>query len=309
MTITRAALESTLVPGLNAITGLAYNSVEGEHKALFAVENSERAFEEELHLTGFGEAVQKAEGSAIFYDEARETWTSRYVHNTYALAFAITQEAVEDNLYESQAKMKSQMLGRSMASTKEQIAANVFNNGFSTSFVGGDGKPLFADDHPTVSAGNFDNKDTAQMSETALEDQITKINLIEDDRGILIGARAEMLVIPPALKWTVCKILDSTLSVTNAELGATGITNTNEINALNKMGVFPKGYVVNHRLSSAANYFIKTDVTNGTKMFQRRSLTTAMDGDFDTDNVRYKASERYSFGWSDPRAWNGSQAA
>lgn len=309
MVISRQQLEEQLRPGLNHISGLNYKEIAGEHKYLFAVENSVRAFEEEVHMTAFGEAVEKPEGEGITYDDAREAWKSRYTHKTMGLAFSITQEAVEDNLYESQSKLKAKGLGRSMASAKEQKAADVFNNGFNASFAGGDGKPLFAADHPTL-VGDFDNLETAQLSETAVEDATINISLFEDDRGILMGAQAEYIVVPPQLKYTICKILKSNLS-TNIATGAdsNGVTNRNDINVVNSDNILPQGSYCNHRLTSDSAWFIKTSAAEGTKMFQRRKLTGSMDGDFDTDNVRYKNTERYSFGWTDPRGWLGSTGA
>ena len=308
MVISRSQLEKQLVPGLNAITGLSYKEVTDEHKYLFEQESSNRAFEEETHMSLFGEAVEKPEGAGITYDDARELFTARYQHDTMGLAFAITYEAYEDNLYETQSKLKAKALGRSLASAKEQKAADVFNKGFDPTVVGGDNQPLFSNNHPTMSS-DFDNLSATDLSETALEDDVTKITLFEDDRGILINAQPKYIVVPPQLKWQIGKILKSELTTTPTTFGTDGITNANDVNMIKNSAAIPGGYYCNHRLTANDAYFIKTDNPNGTKMFSRRKLTTNMEGDFDTDNMRYKATERYSFGWTDPRGWLASEGA
>ena len=300
--LTRAQFAKQLVPGLNAIFGTAYKSIDNEHTPLFDVERSDRSFEEEVLMTGFGTAPVKTEGDQVFFDSASEAWTSRYTHETVAMAFAITEEAIEDNLYGTTGKMKANAMGRAMANAKQVKAANVFNNGFSTSslYAGGDGKPLFATDHPTLAAGNQSNKVSSDLSETALESALINISLTKDDRGLLIGARAVSLHIPPQLQFVAHRILFSDLRVGTAD---------NDTNAMKDMGLFSKGYTVNHRFTDTNAWFIRTDVPNGTKMFVRAPLATKDDVDFLTGNMRYKARERYSFGWSDWRQWYGSSGS
>ena len=300
--LTRAQFAKQLVPGLNAIFGTAYKSIDNEHTPLFDVERSDRSFEEEVLMTGFGTAPVKTEGDQVFFDSASEAWTSRYTHETVAMAFAITEEAIEDNLYGTTGKMKANAMGRAMANAKQVKAANVFNNGFSTSslYAGGDGKPLFATDHPTLAAGNQSNKVSSDLSETALEAALINISLTKDDRGLLIGARAVSLHIPPQLQFVAHRILFSDLRVGTAD---------NDTNAMKDMGLFSKGYTVNHRFTDTNAWFIRTDVPNGTKMFVRAPLATKDDVDFLTGNMRYKARERYSFGWSDWRQWYGSSGS
>ncbi len=300
--LTRAQFAKQLVPGLNAIFGTAYKSIDNEHTPLFDVERSDRSFEEEVLMTGFGTAPVKSEGDQVFFDTASEAWTSRYTHETVAMAFAITEEAIEDNLYGTTGKMKANAMGRAMANAKQVKAANVFNNGFSTSslYAGGDGKPLFATDHPTLAAGTQSNKVSSDLSETALEAALINISLTKDDRGLLIGARAVSLHIPPQLQFVAHRILFSDLRVGTAD---------NDTNAMKDMGLFSKGYTVNHRFTDTNGWFIRTDVPNGTKMFIRAPLATKDDVDFLTGNMRYKARERYSFGWSDWRQWYGSSGS
>ena len=300
--LTRAQFAKQLVPGLNAIFGTAYKSIDNEHAPLFDVEKSDRSFEEEVLMTGFGTAPVKSEGDQVFFDTASEAWTSRYTHETVAMAFAITEEAIEDNLYGTTGKMKANAMGRAMANAKQVKAANVYNNGFSTSslYAGGDGKPLFATDHPTLAAGNQSNRASSDLSETALEAALINISLTKDDRGLLIGARAVSLHIPPQLQFVAHRILFSDLRVGTAD---------NDTNALKDMGLFSKGYTVNHRFTDPNAWFIRTDVPNGTKMFVRAPLATKDDVDFLTGNMRYKARERYSFGWSDWRQWYGSSGS
>jgi hypothetical protein len=300
--LTRAQFAKQLVPGLNAIFGTAYKSIDNEHAPLFDIERSDRSFEEEVLMTGFGTAPVKSEGDQVFFDTASEAWTSRYTHETVAMAFAITEEAIEDNLYGTTGKMKANAMGRAMANAKQVKAANVYNNGFNTSalYAGGDGKPLFASDHPTLAAGTQSNKVSSDLSETALEAALINISLTKDDRGLLIGARAVSLHIPPQLQFVAHRILFSDLRVGTAD---------NDTNAMKDMGLFSKGYTVNHRFTDTNGWFIRTDVPNGTKMFIRAPLATKDDVDFLTGNMRYKARERYSFGWSDWRQWYGSSGS
>ena len=300
--LTRAQFAKQLVPGLNAIFGTAYKSIDNEHAPLFDIERSDRSFEEEVLMTGFGTAPVKSEGDQVFFDTASEAWTSRFTHETVAMAFAITEEAIEDNLYGTTGKMKANAMGRAMANAKQVKAANVYNNGFNTSslYAGGDGKPLFASDHPTLAAGTQSNKVSSDLSETALEAALINISLTKDDRGLLIGARAVSLHIPPQLQFVAHRILFSDLRVGTAD---------NDTNAMKDMGLFSKGYNVNHRFTDTNGWFIRTDVPNGTKMFIRAPLATKDDVDFLTGNMRYKARERYSFGWSDWRQWYGSSGS
>ena len=300
--LTRAQFAKQLVPGLNAIFGTAYKSIDNEHTPLFDIERSDRSFEEEVLMTGFGTAPVKSEGDQVFFDTASEAWTSRFTHETVAMAFAITEEAIEDNLYGTTGKMKANAMGRAMANAKQVKAANVYNNGFNTSslYAGGDGKPLFASDHPTLAAGTQSNKVSSDLSETALEAALINISLTKDDRGLLIGARAVSLHIPPQLQFVAHRILFSDLRVGTAD---------NDTNAMKDMGLFSKGYTVNHRFTDTNGWFIRTDVPNGTKMFIRAPLATKDDVDFLTGNMRYKARERYSFGWSDWRQWYGSSGS
>ena len=310
MAINRSNISKQLLPGLNAIFGIEYNSIEDEHVSLYEVENSDRAFEEEVLMTSFGEAPVKAEGAAVEYDTAQESWTSRYTHETVALAFAVTEEAMEDNLYDTFAKIRARALARAMASTKQVKAANTFNNGFSSSYNGGDGVPLFSDSHPTVGGSSQDNKLTgADLSEAALETAVIAIQKIKDDRDILIGAMPRSVHVPPDLQFTAEKILYSDLSTRTATQGSDGITNRNDINPVKSMGVMPDGCYVNHRFTDTNAWFVKTDVPNGTKMFVRAPLATKMEPDFDTGNLRFKSRERYSFGWSDWRGWVGNEGS
>jgi hypothetical protein len=300
--LTRAQFAKQLIPGLNAIFGTAYKSIDNEHTPLFDVEKSDRSFEEEVLMTGFGTAPTKSEGDQVFFDTASEAWTSRYTHETVAMAFAITEEAIEDNLYGTTGKMKANAMGRAMANAKQVKAANVFNNGFSASslYAGGDGKPLMATDHPTLAGGSQSNRASSDLSETALEAALINISLTKDDRGLLIGARAVSLHIPPQLQFVAHRILFSDLRVGTAD---------NDTNAMKDMGMFSRGYNINHRLTDPNAWFIRTDVPNGTKMFVRAPLATKDDVDFLTGNMRYKGRERYSFGWSDWRQWYGSSGS
>jgi len=310
MAINRGNIAKQLLPGLNAIFGIEYGSIEDEHLPLFEVENSDRAFEEEVLFTGFGEAPTKSEGAAVQFDSATESFTSRYSHETVALAFAVTEEAMEDNLYDTFAKVRARGLARAMASTKQVKAANVFNNGFNATFAGGDGQPFFSNSHPIITGGVQDNLLAASdLSEATVETAMIAIQETKDDRNILIGSRAESLHIPPALQFTTEKILASTLSTqigVNPTTAANGATSLNDVNALRSMSMLPGGYYVNHRFTDANNYFFKTDVPNGAKMFVRAPLATKMEPDFDTGNLRFKARERYSFGFSDWRSYYGA---
>lgn len=298
--ITRANEAKELLPGLNAIFGLEYKSIDDEHTSLFEVENSERAFEEEVLFSMFGTAPVKSEGAGVQYDTAQEGYTARYTHNTVALAFAITEEAMEDNLYDTFAKVRAKGLARAMANTKQVTAANVFNNGFSASYVGGDNVALFSASHPTVGAGNQSNTVSADLSESALETASINISLFKDDRGILIGSMPVSLHIPPQLQFIAERILKSDKRVGTAD---------NDANAMRNMGILSKGWSINHRFTDTNAWFIKTDVPNGTKCFVRVPLSTKMEADFDTGNIRYKARERYSFGWSNWRGFYGSNGS
>jgi hypothetical protein len=298
MAISRGQLVKELEPGLNALFGLEYKRYENQHLEIFDIETSDRAFEEEVMLSGFANAEIKPEGSGVVFDNAQETFTARYTHNTVALAFAITEEAIEDNLYDRLASRYTKALARSMANTKQITAANVLNNGFSASYVGGDGVALLATNHPTI-AGTFSNTlaTAADLNETSLEQALIDIAAFTDERGLKIAARGLKLVIPNELQFTAERLMKSANRVGTAD---------NDINAIRNMGLVPQGYVVNNFLTDTDAFFIKTDVPNGLKNFVRAPIKTAMEGDFDTGNVRYKARERYSFGWSDPRGIYGS---
>ena len=300
MAISRAQLVKELEPGLNALFGLEYKQYANEHAEIFDTETSDRAFEEEVMLSGFANAAVKREGQGVTFDDAQETFTARYTNETIALAFAITEEAIEDNLYDRLASRYTKALARSMANTKQVKAAAVLNNGFNANFAGGDGKALFADDHPTL-AGSFSNElsTPAELNETSLEQSLIDIAAFTDERGLKIAAQGTKLIIPSALQFTAERLMKSTGRVGTAD---------NDINALASMGMIPQGYAVNHYLTSTKKFFIKTDVPNGLKHFVRSPIKTSMEGDFDTGNVRYKARERYVFGFSDPRGIFGSDA-
>ena len=301
MAISRQQLAKELEPGLNALFGLEYQNYENQHVEIFDIETSDRAFEEEVMLSGFANAAVKSEGAAVTFDTANETFTSRYTHETVALAFAITEEAIEDNLYDKISTRYTKALARSMANTKQIKAANVLNNGFSSSFPGGDGKELFATDHPTQSGDAKNELSTsADLSETSLEQALIDIAAFTDERGLKIAARGLKLIIPSELQFTAERIMKSANRVGTAD---------NDINALASKGMIPQGYVVNNFLTDTDAFFIKTDVPNGLKMFERAPIKTAMEGDFDTGNVRYKARERYSFGFSDWRGMFGAPGA
>ena len=304
MAINRASISKELLPGLNAVFGMEYGEVDNESDVLFETENSDRAFEEEVLFTGFGSAPTKGEGAAVSYDDAQESYTARYTAETVALAFAITEEAMEDNLYDTFAKLRAKGLARAMANTKQVKAANLFNNGFSDTI--GDGAAFFSAAHPTISDGNQSNlMAAADLSESTLETALTNVQKIKDDRGILIGASAVSLHIPVD-SWAIADRILSSPGNTQTSAAAAN-PNTNAINATRHMGMLPEGYHINRRFTDTTSYFIKTDVPNGAKMFVRSPLQTKMEPDFDTGNLRFKARERYSFGVSDWRGWAGSQ--
>ena len=301
MAISRGQLVKELEPGLNALFGLEYKRYENQHAEIFDTENSDRAFEEEVMLSGFANAQVKPEGSGVTFDNAQETFTARYSHETIALAFAITEEAIEDNLYDRLASRYTKALARSMANTKQVRAANVLNNAFNANFAGGDGVELCSAVHPTI-AGTFSNElaTSADLNETSLEQSLIDIAAFTDERGLKVAARGVKMIIPSELQFTAERLMKSAGRVGTAD---------NDINAINSMGMIPQGYVVNNYLTDSDAYFIKTDVPNGMKMFVRSPIKTAMEGDFDTGNVRYKARERYVFGFSDPRGIFGSPGA
>ena len=302
MAISRAQLVKELEPGLNALFGLEYKRYEDEAAQIFDHESSDRAFEEEVMLSGFGTADVKPEGSGVQYDDAQETYTARYTHETVALAFALTEEAIEDNLYDRISSRYTKALARSMATSKQVKGANVLINAFAASgYNGGDGESLCGSAHPTLN-GNQSNIPTtaADLSETSLEQALIDIAGYQDERGLKIAAQGQKMIIPKELQFTAERIMKSQGRVGTAD---------NDINAIKAMGMVPQGYTVNHYLTDTDAWFIKTDVPNGMKHFVRAPLKTAMEGDFDTGNVRYKARERYSFGWSDWRGIYGNQGA
>ena len=302
MAISRAQLLKELLPGLNALFGLEYARYGEEHKEIYDTETSERSFEEETKLSGFSAAPVKNEGAPIAYDNGQEAWTARYNHETIAQGFSLTEEAIEDNLYDSLSARYTKALARSMAYTKQVKAAAVLNNGFTSGYNGGDGQPLFSASHPLVSGGTNSNipSTAADLNETSLEAAVIQISLWTDDRGLLIAAKPKKLIVPPALQFVATRLLETELRVG---------TNDNDINALKNNGSIPEGYAINHWLTDTNAWFLTTDVPNGMKHFVRVPLQNSMDGDFDTGNVRYKARERYSFGWSDPLGMYGSQGA
>jgi phage major head subunit gpT-like protein len=302
MAISRAQLLKELLPGLNALFGLEYAKYGEEHKEIYETETSERSFEEETKLSGFGQAPVKNEGSAIAYDNAQEAWTARYTHETIAMGFSITEEAVEDNLYDSLSSRYTKALARGMAYTKQVKAAFVLNNGFAGGPTYGDGQVLFSTQHPLVSGGVNSNTPStaADLNETSLENAVIQIAAWTDERGLLIAAKPKKLVIPPALQFVATRLLETELRVGTAD---------NDINALKNNGSISEGYCVNHYLTDTNAWFLTTDVPNGLKHFVRSPLSNSMDGDFDTGNVRYKARERYSFGVSDPLGIFGSPGA
>jgi hypothetical protein len=302
MAISRAQLLKELLPGLNALFGLEYARYGEEHKEIFETESSERSFEEETKLSGFGQAPVKNEGSAIAYDNGQEAWTARYTHETIALGFSLTEEAIEDNLYDSLSARYTKALARAMAYTKQVKAAAVLNNAFSASVTYGDGKRLCATDHPLVSGGTNSNRPStgADLNETSLEAAVIQIAAWTDERSLLIAAKPRKLVVPPALMFVATRLLETELRVSTAD---------NDINALRSLSSIPEGYTVNHYLTDTNAWFLMTDVPNGLKHFVRTPMQTGMDADFDTGNARYKARERYSFGASDPLGIFGSPGA
>jgi len=302
MAISRAQLLKELLPGLNALFGLEYARYGEEHKEIFETETSERSFEEETKLSGFSAAPVKNEGSAIAYDNAQEVFTARYNHETVALGFSLTEEAIEDNLYDSLSSRYTKALARAMAYTKQTKAAAVLNNGFSSSYAGGDGQPLFSASHPLVSGGVNSNISATptDLNETSLEAAVIQIAAWTDERGLLIAAKPRKLIVPPSLMFVSTRLLETELRTGTAD---------NDINALKSNGSIPEGYTVNHYLTDTDAWFLTTDVPNGLKHFIRAAMTQSMDGDFDTGNVRYKSRERYSFGFSDPLGMFGSAGA
>ena len=303
MAISRAQLLKELLPGLNALFGLEYATYGEQHKEIYETETSERSFEEETKLSGFSAAPVKNEGSAIAYDNAQEAFTARYNHETIALGFSLTEEAIEDNLYDSLSARYTKALARAMAYTKQTKAASVLNNGFSAGvYAGGDGVALFSTAHPLVSGGTNSNTQStmADLNETSLEAAVIQIAAWTDERGLLIAAKPRKLIVPPALQFVATRLLETQLRVG---------TTDNDINAIVNNGSIPEGYTVNNYLTDPNAYFLCTDVPNGMKHFVRTPLSNSMDGDFDTGNVRYKSRERYSFGFSDPLGMWGSQGA
>ena len=305
MAINRASISKELLPGLNAVFGMEYGEVNNELEPLYEIENSDRAFEEEVLFTSFGSAPVKGEGASVSYDDAQESYTARYTAETVALAFAVTEEAMEDNLYDTFAKLRAKGLARAMANTKQVKAANVFNNGFTDTI--GDGAAFFSTAHPTVGDGLQSNLIAASdLAESTLETALTNVQKIKDDRGILIGASAVSLHIPVD-SWAIADRILSSPGNTSASGGQAANPNINAINAVRHLGMLPEGYHINRRFTDTTSWFVKTDVPNGTKMFVRSPLQTKMEPDFDTGNLRFKARERYSFGVSDWRGWAGSQ--
>ena len=302
MAISRAQLLKELLPGLNALFGLEYARYGEEHKEIYETETSERSFEEETKLSGFSAAPVKNEGSAIRYDNGQEAWTARYNHETIALGFSLTEEAIEDNLYDSLSARYTKALARAMSYTKQVKAAAVLNNGFSNSYPGGDGVALFSTQHPLVSGGVNSNTPATQadLNETSLENSVIQIAAWTDERDLLIAAKPRKLIVPSALQFVATRLLETSLRVG---------TNDNDINALKNNGSIPEGYTINHFLTDTNAWFLTTDVPNGMKHFVRSPLANSMDGDFDTGNVRYKARERYSFGFSDPLGMFASPGA
>ena len=297
--ISRAQLLKELLPGLNALFGLEYDRYGEEWKELFEIESSERSFEEEQKLSGFGAAPVKNEGSAIAYDTAQEAWSTRYTHETIALGFSLTEEAIEDNLYDSLSARYTKALARAMAYTKEVKGAAVLNNGFNSNYAGGDGVSLFNANHPLVNGSTISNVPSTptDLNETSLENAVIQISLWTDERGLLIAAKPKKLIIPPALQFVATRLLETQLRVG---------TTDNDVNAIVNNGSIPGGYSINHFLTDSNAWFLQTDIPNGLKHFVRAPLSTSMDGDFDTGNARYKARERYAFGFSDPLSMFGS---
>ena len=302
MAISRAQLAKELEPGLNALFGMEYARYDQEDKEIYDTESSERAFEEEVMLAGFGSAPVKSEGSAVSFDDAQEAYTARYTHETIALAFSITEEAIEDNLYDRLASRYTKALARSMAHTKQVKAAATLNNAFDSTFTGGDGKELCATDHPLVTGNSLRNEPStaADLNETSLENSLIDIAAFVDERGLKVSVRGLKLIVPSALQFVADRLLESTLRPGSSD---------NDVNATRNMGMLPQGYVVNHYLTDTDAFFIKTDAPRGFVHFERMGMSTKMEGDFDTGNVRFKARERYSYGYSDPRCIYGSPGA
>ena len=302
MAISRAQLAKELEPGLNALFGMEYDRYENEHAEIFDTESSDRAFEEEVLIVGFGNAEVKTEGQGVDYDTASEGFTARYTHETVALAFALTEEAVEDNLYDRLGARYTKALARSMAHTKQVKAANVLNNAFSSSYTGGDGLSLINTAHTLAGGGTWANRAStmADLNETSLENALIGISTFVDDRNMILALQGTKLIVPPQLQFIADRLLESPGRVGTAD---------NDINAVKNMGLLPQGYSVNHFLTDTDAWFVLTDCPDGFKHFERSPISTSMEGDFDTGNVRYKARERYSFGWSNPRCVYGSQGA
>ena len=302
MAISRAQLTKELEPGLNALFGMEYSRYENEHEEIFESENSDRAFEEEVLISGFGNAPVKREGDGVEFDTAYEGFTARYTHETIALAFALTEEAVEDNLYDRLGARYTKALARSMAHTKQVKAANVLNNAFSSSYTGGDGVSLVNSAHTLAGGGTYSNTPSTQvdLNETSLEDALITISTFVDDRNLTLALQGMKLIVPPQLQFVADRLLETPGRVGTAD---------NDINAIKNMGMIPEGYAVNHFLTDTDAFFILTDCPDGMKHFVRTPISTNMEGDFDTGNVRFKARERYSFGWSNPRGIYGSQGA
>ena len=302
MAISSAQLAKELEPGLNALFGMEYDRYENEHAEIYDTETSDRAFEEEVMLVGFGNAQTKSEGQSVQFDNATEHYTSRYTHETVTLAFALTEEAMEDNLYDRLGARYTKALARSMAHTKQVKAAATLNNAFDSSFTGGDGKELCATDHPLQNGGTFANElsTAADLNETSLENSLIDISTLTDDRGMIIALRGTKLIVPPQLQFVADRLLESTLRPGSSD---------NDVNAIKNMGMLPEGYTINHFLTDTDAFFIKTDAPNGFKHFERLPLATSMEADFDTGNMRYKARERYSFGVSDWRCVFGTPGA
>ena len=302
MAINRAQLAKELEPGLNALFGMEYSRYDNQHTEIFETESSDRAFEEEVMIVGFGNASVKGEGNAVSYDNATEGFTARYAHETVALAFSLTEEAVEDNLYDRLGSRYTKALARSMANTKQIKAASILNNAFSSSYTGGDGVALVSNSHPLGGGGTSSNRPTAyaDLNETSLEDALINISTLVDDRNLTIALQGRKLIVPPALQFVADRLLQSP--------GRVG-TSDNDINAMKNMGMVPEGYVVNNYLTDTDAWFLKTDCPDGFKHFERSPMQTSLEGDFDTGNMRYKARERYSFGYSNWRAVFASQGA
>ena len=302
MAINRAQLAKELEPGLNALFGMEYDRYDNQHTEIYETESSDRAFEEEVMIVGFGNASVKGEGNAVEYDNATEGFTARYAHETVALAFSLTEEAVEDNLYDRLGSRYTKALARSMANTKQIKAASVLNNAFSSSFTGGDGVALVSNSHPLGGGGTASNRPTAyaDLNETSLEDALINVSTLVDDRNLTIALQGRKLIVPPALQFVADRLLQSP--------GRVG-TSDNDINAIKNMGMVPEGYVVNNYLTDTDAWFLKTDCPDGFKHFERSPMQTSLEGDFDTGNMRYKARERYSFGYSNWRAVFASQGA